>query len=110
MCEQNKTEDLGTTPTGCHLFRKPNGVGGYIYFSDEIGGGVVVWDTALVNESTLLTAIVCEHHREYVQRALDNNWCPTPRIELESDKMAATGGSFIPPNLLDTLEDGDKNE
>jgi len=100
----NKTEDLGTTPTGCHLFRKPNQAGGYTYYSDEIGGGVVVWDTALVNESTLLTAIVCEHHRKYVQHAIDNNWTPNPRIEPETDRMAAAGESFVPRDVSSKKE------
>ena len=50
-------------PNGCAIYRQPNSVGGYTYFSDEIGGGVVVWDTALVNESTLLRAIALEHER-----------------------------------------------
>lgn len=47
-------------PNGCALFWKKNQVGGRTYCSDEIGGGVVVWDTSLVDESTLLTAIVQE--------------------------------------------------
>lgn len=57
-------EELGRTPNGANLFRKPNGVGGYVYMSNEIGGGVVVWDTALVSEGTLLFAMTCEKGRK----------------------------------------------
>lgn len=47
-------------PNGCSLYYKKNSVGGRTYWSDEIGGGVVVWDTCLVDESTILSAIVHE--------------------------------------------------
>lgn len=60
-------EDLGCLPNGCHLYRKPNAVGGHIYCSDECGCVTVVWDTCIVDESTLLAAIVAEHHRRYVE-------------------------------------------
>jgi len=51
-------------PNGCTLYRETNGVGGFRYWSDEVGGGVCVWDTGLVAESTLLAAIVEENRRE----------------------------------------------
>ena len=44
-------------PNGCMLYWKDNEVGGRTYHSDEVGGGVIVWDTALVNSSTLIAAI-----------------------------------------------------
>ena len=40
-----------------------NGVGGRKYYSDEIGGGVLVWDTCLVSENTLNKVI--EKEREF---------------------------------------------
>jgi hypothetical protein len=49
-------------PNGCALYWKDNTVGGRIYYSDEIGGGVFVWDTCLVDQSTLLAAIVQEEN------------------------------------------------
>jgi hypothetical protein len=64
---ENKMEDICDLPNGCHLFRKPNEAGGHTYYSDEIGGGVVVWDTCLVGEETLLTAIVEEKRRKYLE-------------------------------------------
>ena len=48
-------------PNGCSLYYQDNKVGGRTYYSDEIGGGVLVWDTCLVDESTLLAAMTQEH-------------------------------------------------
>ena len=48
-------------PNGCTLYWKDNEVGGRIYTSDEVGGGVTVWDTALIDQSTLLAAMVQEY-------------------------------------------------
>lgn len=47
-------------PNGNTLIWESNGVGGRTYYSTEIGGGVVVWDTALVDISTLQAAINME--------------------------------------------------
>ena len=44
------------------LYRKENGVGGYTYYSDEIGGGVFVWDTCLVGDVTLQAALDYEKY------------------------------------------------
>jgi len=46
-------------PNGCTLYWKETDQGRE-YFSDEVGGGVFVWNTALVDDSTLLAAIVKE--------------------------------------------------
>lgn len=53
---------------GNTLYRELNGVGGYRYWSDEIGGGVVVWDTALVSVEMLQLAIECERQALHTQR------------------------------------------
>lgn len=56
---------------GYGLFWEDNGVGGRRYISDEIGNGVLVWDTSLVEESTLLAAILQEkilQREEIIQR------------------------------------------
>jgi hypothetical protein len=47
-------------PNGCTLFWGTDDQG-RTYASDEVGGGVPVWNTALVCMSTLLAAIVQEH-------------------------------------------------
>lgn len=99
-------EDLGCLPNGCHLFRRANEVGGFTYYSDEIGGGVVVWDTCLVNESTLLTAITCEYHRKYLEHHINRGWKP-PK-DMKPERMAAIDGQFVPPNIQ--VIPGKKNE
>jgi hypothetical protein len=59
-----QVKDEGTTPlpNGCTLYwNRDKATGARLYFSDEIGGGVEVWNTAIVDEPTLLAAIVQEH-------------------------------------------------
>jgi len=46
-------EEVGTTDRGYTIYRQVNEVGGHRYWSDEIGGGVVAWDTCLVDAGTL---------------------------------------------------------
>ena len=58
--EQLKVE----TPRGYGIFREPNGVGGYRYWSDEVGGGVLVWDTSIVSRETLEVVMLEERYRE----------------------------------------------
>lgn len=48
-------------PNGCRLYVRDNDAGGRTYYSDEVGGGVFVWDTCLVADSTLLAAMTEEH-------------------------------------------------
>jgi len=60
---QDGFEVVAALAGGYTLYRKPNGAGGYTYISDEINGGVVVWDTCLVRRSTLITAMEIEERR-----------------------------------------------
>jgi hypothetical protein len=61
--------EVCSLPNGYMLYREPNEVGGHRYWSDEVGGGVCVWDTCLVDSSTLLMAIAEEErHRRDEQR------------------------------------------
>lgn len=46
-------------PNGCTLYWRDTEQGRE-YLSDEVGGGVQVWHTALVDDTTLLAAIVNE--------------------------------------------------
>lgn len=100
MHDEEKIEDLGCLPKGAHLFRQRNGAGGWTYYSNEIGGNVVVWDTCLVNEGTLLAAMACEHHRKYLEHMHKQGW--RPNRDMRNERMAATGGGF-----LDPIEHGD---
>ena len=45
---------------GNTLFVVSNEVGGRTYWSDEIGGGVVVWDTSLVSAEMVALALKIE--------------------------------------------------
>ena len=47
---------------GNWLLVEDNEVGGHRYWSDEVGGGVVVWDTSLVSPEMLSLAIEEEYH------------------------------------------------
>ena len=51
---------VGETSRGYHIFRERNDVGGYRYWSDEIGGGVLIWDTTLVDLETLKKCLSIE--------------------------------------------------
>ena len=69
-CESKlEMKEVATLPNSCSLYRKDNGVGGHCYYSDEIGGGVNVWDTSLVAESTLIAAILDQHKLRYQEAA-----------------------------------------
>ena len=68
---------------GCTLLRKDDGVGGHLYVSDEVGGGVEVWDTALVDTSTLLAAIAWETNSNVID-LLKNTDDALSRIGMET--------------------------
>lgn len=51
-------------PNGHELFVETNEVGANRYWSGEVPPGTFVWDTALVDKSTLLAAIVEEQRAE----------------------------------------------
>lgn len=61
-------EELCLLPNGHMLYRVPNVAGGHDYWSDEVGGGVLVWCTSLVDEGTLLTAMAEEKRRAYEEQ------------------------------------------
>lgn len=60
--------DWVVMPNGCGLFVYETQVGSRQYWSDEIGGGVMVWDTALANEDTLLSAMLIEKKLQMLER------------------------------------------
>ncbi|MCB1970964.1 MAG: hypothetical protein KDG54_11210 [Geminicoccaceae bacterium] len=57
------TEWVASTMRGYALYRRPNGVGGHTCYSDEIGGGVLAWDTSLVDRETMLAFLMIEDRR-----------------------------------------------
>lgn len=52
--------EVGKTPSGYTIWVQDNEVGGNRYWSDSIGGGVVVWDTSLVSAEEVRFALVAE--------------------------------------------------
>ena len=60
MNEHAEMIEVGETSRGCKLYRQPNNAGGHTYWSDAIGGGVVVWDTCLVSREELELAMKIE--------------------------------------------------
>lgn len=51
---------VGETPRGRALFRTPNCVGGHTYWTKNLAGAVMVWDTCLVSAETLRLALSIE--------------------------------------------------
>lgn len=79
---------LGLLPNGCSLYMKENEVGGRVYYSDEIGGGVDIWDTALVDKSTLLAAIVEEEKiNNFFLKSKDGNLTYEKYLEFKEDNI-----------------------
>lgn len=64
---EGELQEIAKLPNGCRLYRKKNEAGGHTYFSDEVGGGVVVWDTCLVDQSTLFAAILDQAHLRRIE-------------------------------------------
>ena len=55
-------EQVAEDSRGNRLYVEPNEVGGHRYLSDDIGGGVVIWDTSLASIEMLELAI--KHEKE----------------------------------------------
>jgi len=47
-------EEIGRTARGYTIWRQRNGAGGHTYWSDSIGGGVVIYDSCLASEEEVL--------------------------------------------------------
>ncbi len=56
-------EQIAGDARGNRLYVEMNGVGGHRYWSDDIGGGVVIWDTNLASIEMLELAIAHEKKR-----------------------------------------------
>lgn len=65
--------EVGEDSRGNRLYVELNEVGSRRYWSDEIGGGVVVWDTALVSEEMLRMALQHEAFRLSEERPRQNH-------------------------------------
>lgn len=59
-----KLVEVAEDSRGNVLYVEPNEVGGHTYWSDEIGGGVIVWDTCLVSAEMLKMALSAEEQED----------------------------------------------
>ena len=57
--------DLINLPNGCALWWEDNEAGGRIYYSDENGIDMIIWDTALTSAETLLCAVNRENYLRF---------------------------------------------
>ena len=67
----NELQEICELPNGSYLYVKTDEAGGRTYLSDEIGDGIFVWDTALVDMGTLFAALTEENrflHQESVDK------------------------------------------
>lgn len=56
--------EVGETSRGYTIYREEDAAGGgYLYWSDAIGGAVPIWDTCLASVEELETAMRCERER-----------------------------------------------
>jgi len=62
---EHPVEVIGETSRGYTIFRQLNIMGSYRYWSDAIGGGVVIWDTALTSIEELEFAI--KYEKEHLE-------------------------------------------
>ncbi len=90
-------EHLGCMFNGVYLYRKLNTAGGHTYYTDECGAMSEVWDTCLTNESTLLAVLLAERQRKYLGQISARKQQQQASREMEIDRAAATGGSFLNP-------------
>ena len=63
--DKNTLTLVTKTPEGYGIYMSENEVGGRTYFSDEVGGGVFIWDTALISMATLECVLSVE--RSYLK-------------------------------------------
>jgi len=64
---EDKLTFVGLTSKGHSIYRAKNEVGGDRYWSDEVGGGVIVWDTCLVDLETLEAVIALEKYKKEIK-------------------------------------------
>lgn len=72
LAESKKLVEEGTCslPNGCTLYWRKDDLGGRMYWSDEIGGGVKIWDVSFIGMDTLLAAVTKEFDLQYREAVL----------------------------------------
>jgi len=97
-------EEIGKTPRGYTIFREVNEVGGHRYWSDEIGGGVCVWDTCLADAETLRECLQIEEGaspsptaEEYQRGA---GWMQSEAARLVREAQGAFGSVMLAEKIM----------
>lgn len=80
-------------PNGCRLYWRRNSAGGRTYISNEVGEVAGVWDTSIIDESTLLAAMTQEaalrrfefHRGEYARKERSSEGGGGQRADQEDD-------------------------
>jgi hypothetical protein len=80
---------------GATLFWETNAAGGRSYWSDEVGGGVQVWDTALVSFASLCEAISMELALQATERRLGEQGARA----YVREQLDSLGPSFTPDEV-----------
>jgi len=83
-------------PSGCGLYWKMTEQGRE-WFSDECGPISSIWHTALVNQSTLLLAMVKEAEFQYLEAEIRKRKTEDKHRKIMDDINA----SFLPPEILE---------
>ena len=108
--EQNLNPQQGCVEmhNGSTLFWQENKAGGRTYSSDEIGGGVEVWDTCLVAFGTLCEAISMEMALQGVERRAAERARPKTTAERFAALTGADGpgGSTSQAPSVRSVDDG----
>ncbi len=78
-------EYVGLSDRGNRLYVETNEVGGRRYWSDEIGGGVMVWDTSLVSLNSMAVVVSVE----IAARLREERDALSPHNATASDEVAS---------------------
>jgi hypothetical protein len=93
MAVSKPTKEIGQLPNGSTLSVEINESGGLRFWSDEVAGGVCVWDTSLVDSGTLLAALA-----EARTWNLPNTRSPKAPQKVQPPKAKPMGPKRVPAN------------
>jgi len=65
-------KEVKQTSRGYTIFVEPNQAGGRTYWSNSVGGGVMVWDTSLVSQEELISAIEAEYKARHIEELVED--------------------------------------
>lgn len=80
--DTGKLVEIGRTSRGYTIYREPNEAGGHRYWSDAIGGGVVIHDSSLASPEEVLFALRADRelHRKAAEGEPDGGWDGVPPV------------------------------